>query len=68
MIVVFLIVERGFVSVRLPRTEGDAQACFSQDVLPGQSFAGWSFEELQELGSGRHELEDRSEEVNGSAP
>ena len=59
----YLRVDEGFVIVRarVETEDEDVEGDFHQHVHPGEEFLGHSFEQLVELGSGKHEIVEPEE-------
>ncbi len=69
MITLILVSEPGQVSVQVVTYGEDGQrAVLRQDVRPGESFGLWSYDELQKMGTGAHEVEDRPFTASESGP
>lgn len=47
------------LQARMEGDDGIRMACFYHEVRPGQSFWGWSCDELRSLGSGMHDLDPK---------
>lgn len=60
---VFLTVDKDAGTVHVQaRAEGDgAVGDLVREIKPGESFLGWSYDELVKLGDGQHELEAKGQ-------
>lgn len=56
----FIRVKAGVVEIRLASPPGDIKADFMEQVYEGEVWQGYTYRELKALGSGQHELEERS--------
>jgi len=67
MTTVYLEYSPSLVIVRIPIIcdQGD-MADYREDIGPGESWYGWTFAELQALGSGEHDLADKPGPVTSS--
>lgn len=63
----FIVLLDDSLEIRLPSPPGPILADFRTKVRPGESFAGYSYQSLRRLGSGRHDLPDPPEEGGDSA-
>jgi hypothetical protein len=65
---VFLPPGRDALIVLNARAEepGGALGDLHDEITPGQSFLGWSFEELKQLGTGMHDIDPKPGWKGGS--
>jgi|GEM_PF-4167744 len=55
-----IIVEDGFVRIRRIVPSGSVKGAFEHFVNPGETYQGWTYEELRALKGGFHDLKQKA--------